>query len=433
MVIERFQAALLCGCILLSCGRGVCVFGGDAGEDRDGRVDDGGVEDPRAEDMRDMDALDGADRADIAAENTADLESPDGCRVPILDCGPGCRQVTCMGTIIMQYSYDLYENYLAYFSRDELFLKDLESGEEKMLYQYSYHVYVDYLAMYGDRIVFTKWPVREGGTYGPIQLMMYDTASSTLEEIYNTCGGPILPDGNPCVVNTLLYLDMYGDKLVTVTGDRSWGEDLYEVFMFDFNLRDMIQISETPYHSGAFLPRIWGDTVVFSYMGSPFRIMVIDLETGSTRPLTDDVPADQWHADIWGGRVVWTDHRNGPGGYYGTHNTDIYWCDLPDCEPRPATTDPMTQDWPSVEGDWIVWVDFRNDPYPLDPELPIHENLEIWGYHVPTDTEVQVASFNPDLLFAPIVYNGRVYFQGSPTGNVNDGTTAIFEVVLPEF
>jgi len=429
MVKLSYKVVLFLSFLIFSCGKQyVFIIWEDAYNEDKIDVKDARVEISEVIDKKEIDTNDRIEHSDIKMEDNFEAFVPDGCMMPVMDCGPNCRQVTCMGSFIDYNGFDLYSHYLAYvthtFHWDAIFLVDLDTGEERMLY-ITYDRRLGELVMYGNRIVFEEsdhWPDRS-------PLWVYNLDTSTIEEV--RYGRPGNLDIFPEYTDYHTEYDLYEDKLVFATGREEWNGG-YEVFMFDFTLQRMIQISNTRWHYGANIPRIWDDIIVYTMIGSPFVIMVYYIQTGMTVRLTQEVPADQWYADIWENRVVWTDHRNGEGGYYGTGNSDIYWCDLPNCVPRPATTNFACQDWPSVEGDWIAWVDFRNDIMPLGSEIAHEGNIEIWAYNVSMDMEIQVASFNKNLFF-PRVHNGKVYFLGNPAEGKTAPPEAIFEVTLPTF
>jgi len=372
-------------------------------------------------DKKEIDISDRIEYPDVKTENIIEAFAPDGCGMPVMDCGANCRQVTCRGYHIYENGFDLYSHYLAYITHDihwgDLYLVDLDSGEEIMLYGISGEP--GEVTMFGNRIIFEQFGISPGIR----QLLIYNLDTSNIEEEryglseyirYSCCQK---------------RYDLYEDTLVFVGGREEWFFYSYEIFLFDFTLQEIIQISSTPWDYGASYPRIWDNIIVYTLLENPFpfRIMVYDIQSSVATPLTEEVRANQWNADIWGNRVVWTDFRNGEG----TQNSDIYWCDLPDCVPRPATTNFACQDWPSVEGDWIAWVDYRNDPMPLDPENSHNRNTEIWAYNVSMDMEIQVASFNKNLI-APKIHNGKVYFIG-PIETQYGQVQEIFEVTLPAF
>ncbi len=130
----------------------------------------------------------------------------------------------------------------------------------------------------------------------------------------------------------------------------------------------------------------------------------------------------------WENRVVWTDFGRADSC------TDIYWCELPDCVAMPATTNWACQDYPAIEGDWIVWLDYRNDKNPLGIGSANHDNIEILGYNISTGQEYQIGVFNEIPGSQLNIHNGKLYFVISaiPGIPVNE-SSSIFEIDLSQF
>jgi len=220
-------------------------------------------------------------------------------------------------------------------------------------------------------------------------------------------------------------LDMYFNTIV-------WSGKEIEAFASDLFIFDLATMEKTRLTEWqmAFNPRLWGRQFVFEMSGVSHRdVFLWDLDVMNYRNLTGH-PSAQWDPDIWENRVVWVDHRNDPpGSHISPHNCDIYWCDLPDCVPFPATTNWASQEMPTVEGDWIAWIDYRNDINPLNPASSYHDNLEIWGYNISTGEEYQLASEETTLWWRLSIQNGKLYYPGK----VEYGVGAIFELDLSQF
>jgi hypothetical protein len=87
-----------------------------------------------------------------------------------------------------------------------------------------------------------------------------------------------------------------------------------------------------------------------------------------------------------------------------------------------------------VEGDWIVWQDFRNDKNPLGLGSTDHDNIEIWGYNISMDQEYQIGSFHEVLGPKLKVHNEKLYFNMMAIpGSSPAESSSIFEIDLSQF
>jgi hypothetical protein len=155
----------------------------------------------------------------------------------------------------------------------------------------------------------------------------------------------------------------------------------------------------------------------------------------------------EWDPWLDGDRVVWVSTRNGSGDRFAPDNPEIYLRDLaaPDAGADPeadrVTVDPpdrpAVQTQPALDGDWLVWVDFRNAARPNGSlEQP---GSEIWGYHLPTHRTLRLARTvhtDPERvrMAFPRVLGGRLYYLTQEVitlGGVGRTITSLFEQTLP--
>ncbi|MBI5479509.1 MAG: hypothetical protein HY906_11665 [Deltaproteobacteria bacterium] len=121
---------------------------------------------------------------------------------------------------------------------------------------------------------------------------------------------------------------------------------------------------------------------------------------------------DRFAARIKGPRVAWMDTRNDPEhGAFNPRNVDIYAKDLVTGEEWAACTDVARQEQPDVEGDIVVWTDFRNSstPYPTTYAA----SSDVYAANVRTGQEWRLTSL-PGLAIDVRIDGGRAFFFWSP-------------------
>jgi len=395
--------------------------GGEDGGDPEGDGDAAHEDDDRRDEPEDVN---GSDEVADGIEDAPD-DSPAECYLPIRDCGPGCRQVTCVGVVSSSWTCDTSEGKLAYYSGLPavpsgvgVYVKDLAADEEKLVVEYpdASHRCM-YLAMHNGIIAYDNDTI--GDSIADISLYLHDLDAS-LDTTLLSYTGTATED-----IPTIKYIDIYKD--IIVWDGKPEGEYLDGTDLFMFDIRSMERTKLTD-NLRCHAPRIWGRDIVCnaSWSDNGDDVGLFNLDAGELVDLTN-LPASQDDVDIKEGRVVWADTRNGTC-------SDIYWCDLPECEPQPATTNWACQDDPSLGDNWIVWQDYRNDSLPLTRDAPGHDNIEVWGYNVTTGEEHQLASFGEITGQRLVVDNNKLYFlmNADPDGTIVE-TGAIFELDLSQF
>ena len=88
-------------------------------------------------------------------------------------------------------------------------------------------------------------------------------------------------------------------------------------------------------------------------------IFVLDRATGEEKRITE-APARRGGLEISGDWLVWMDRRNESGQDYV--NFDIYAYNLRTGEEMPVAVAPGSQRSPAIHGDTVVWADNRNSP-----------------------------------------------------------------------
>ena len=88
-------------------------------------------------------------------------------------------------------------------------------------------------------------------------------------------------------------------------------------------------------------------------------IFVLDRATGEEKRITE-APARRMGLEISGDWLVWMDRRNETGEHYV--NFDIYAYNLRTSEEIPVVVAPGSQRSPAIHGNTVVWSDNRNSP-----------------------------------------------------------------------
>jgi beta propeller repeat protein len=275
-----------------------------------------------------FDGIDARDAAEEVAEAEIDFDAPldvlpevhdvpsdlepHECVLPIRDCGPGCRQVTCAAIILDTYAWDVSGKYVTYFGLMEsgvpgrgLYDKDLESGVEALATGYPDPQYRSREVTMEGPLIGYKLTVTGDTTECKGSLRWIDTRSFVDDVAFCDYANP---DGEWFAFYSL---DIYND-IVVWYGHDAGDELLWDLFMFDLTAMQMTRLTyaDSVYYD----PKIWGRNVVFERWasGGGFEVFLMDLDTTDMTNLTGD-PSDQWDPDIRENRVVWTDHRNGMG------------------------------------------------------------------------------------------------------------------------
>lgn len=117
----------------------------------------------------------------------------------------------------------------------------------------------------------------------------------------------------------------------------------------------------------------------------------------STQRITS-AASDEYYPRKSGHSIVYTSNRNG--------NVDIYLYDLDTQTETNLTNDAAYQILDDVQGDYVVWTDYRANPSTGD----------IWAYHVPTGLSCQLTTNASNQLY-PSIANDFVAYQDDRNGN----------------
>lgn len=132
-----------------------------------------------------------------------------------------------------------------------------------------------------------------------------------------------------------------------------------------------------------------GNRLVYAHLG----IYLWSPGMESPERLVSGNGPQQWSPWIDGDRVVWLDNRHTHGWQDRPDNPEVYFMDLRTREERRITNDPPErpagQHSPVVEGDWIVWSDFRDAEAP-NPPLMFTDRMDLYAYNLRTGRETRV-------------------------------------------
>ncbi|HEY3354466.1 MAG TPA: hypothetical protein VGQ83_14540 [Polyangia bacterium] len=121
---------------------------------------------------------------------------------------------------------------------------------------------------------------------------------------------------------------------------------------------------------------------------------------------------DRWNPRLKGTRVVWMDTRNDPThGLLAPQNVDVYARDLVTGTEWAACTHVARQEDPDIEGDLVVWTDYRNNPNPYPTGDAVQS--DIYLANVRTGREVRLTAL-PGVARDPRIDGGRVFFSWKP-------------------
>ena len=147
-------------------------------------------------------------------------------------------------------------------------------------------------------------------------------------------------------------------------------------------------------------------------------------------PLIQDW-SEQRYPMIHGTQVVWSDFRNDAEGQYVTgqavsnNNGDVFGYDLLKQEAVVVTVNPHKQLRPTVHGNTVVWLDWRDAQIGIEP-LPKYDNFGLYGREMSSEAEVFLAKGSwkqPELWRRPAFRDGHVAWIIESSVNGEMGST----------
>ncbi len=225
-----------------------------------------------------------------------------------------------------------------------------------------------------------------------------------------------------------IYSDLYGDRFVSTAGCGELSSK--PLCVFDLNAPGTYEEDFPPAWGG--YNTIWEDvTVWFGADGDgaigDYDVRGRDLSSGEyiAIAIDDEVQA---FPRIKGTKVVYMDLRFGDSGYGGDWNhAAIFMYDLISQETDQITDGSSIAIDPDMDGDIIVWMDYRGCPNP-NGTYESWYCAEVWGYNIVTEDEFQVTNLPGRSKQTPRIWGDKVFIQMSKIG----GGDAIYMFDLPD-
>jgi hypothetical protein len=334
-------------------------------------------------------------------------------------CGPDCLQVTLLPDSLCEGAENRYN-----VSGDYLVTNIELQGSRVIVYVHiptrkAYAIGVIapelgdtaavclYAVVNSGRVAYTCFADLGTGTL-QAEVRLFDIATATERRIYKQTAGP--PGTDP---NSPGFL---ADRLVVMNSVKC-NLGCTAVFGFPFDGGAGTQLFPVPGEEGGIGSGqasdryvVWTDTAHF-----PTHVEVGFLDVTSGLPaarVSNPGVGDRWNARIKGSRVAWMDTRNDPThDSYNPQNVDIYAKDLATGEEWAACTNSARQDYPDVEGDIVVWGDFRNNDNPYPTQSASHG--DIYCANVRTGQEWRLTELT-GLAAEPRIDGARAFFRWKP-------------------
>lgn len=240
------------------------------------------------------------------------------------------------------------------------------------------------LAIYDNKLVWTNYE-----NNGFIDIYMYDLSAKKESRI---------------TTKSYAFLScIYGNRIVYL--NNSNGEGRQYVYMYDLSTKKDTRIS----HSGeAQNLAIYNNRIVWStnLVGNPSNIYMYDLSTNKETQITTSGVA--YNPAIYGDRILWMSDINwGNGGVYAQGN--IYMHNLSTGKQTKITTSGTvclptgSEPCADIYGDRIVWTDHRSG------------DLDIYMYDLSTKKETRITK-NPSDSRNPVIYGNNIVWQDNRNG-----------------
>jgi beta propeller repeat protein len=345
------------------------------------------------------------------------------------DCGPGCRQATFERNV-GEEQWDVWENLLVYSDTwRRIQVVDLSNNrsvqvpdvypEHPSRPDSSSESSSNYPTIYEWFVYYTHAAATEPPMLEVIQV---DLKNQSQQIIWQR---EIMTEDDLLRYHVPAYLDVYGERVVSEAGA---GNPLFvtlSVFEPPWPTEGRTLIDERNY--GGF-NSIWEDTLIFWELNSGVEnISGYDFTKEEFFSVTDDEEY-QFAPRMHKNRVVYMDLRLGESNTRGDwEHGAIFMKDLSTGETTQITSGETLAANPDIHDDIIVWMDYRACDNPNNKDD--HQNIEIWGYDLSTQTEFQITDLPGWPKGFPRVWKDKVYvhmFRELAAGD------AIYQFDLPE-
>jgi beta propeller repeat protein len=227
--------------------------------------------------------------------------------------------------------------------------------------------------------------------------------------------------------------------IVVWADDRGGDQDLW---MMDLTVGTPALLFEAPGDQDA--PSLDGTQLAFVHrVEAPHTdkeadVWLLNLEDPAAAGALVSDFSEQGYPHVSGDRVIWTDFRNDPEGVYtdfadpAENNGDIYGYDLTLDEEFIVTNDPSKQLRPAIEGEDVVWLDWRGiNPEPKYSEFQVYVRTVSPEMELGPERLIAWSSWEvPALWQRPSVLDGVIAWIGMP--EQSEFKTAVFATTLAD-
>ncbi len=358
---------------------------------------------------------------------TPDYEPPPGWEPPVVDCGPGCRQVSWGA-----YRFSVWDRRAVMMRDRRILALNLDTLEHQPLYCEHAPIEVprvgavwpDLVAALsisagGESTVYSR-DLTVPGEVGCDDVAEFRLADQTLgsDRLLVEFRAPSEPlPGAGCSGLDVDQLEAFGTRGAFVMRDADCWTYL---FALDLTTGAVRRYDGSP--GGLFISNVWEDQVA---LATPGEVYLVDLDTGVRTNLSDD-PADQTLPALHEHRVAWEEFRHAAAGFGHSPVFDVYVHDLATGEDRRVTSDTTARYPPRIFGNAVVWSDVRAAP---DPTARYPE-ADVWMRDLVSGEERQVTAL-PGTEYEVQLWGNLVYFRWRPPGVIRTMDEGLCECPVP--